>query len=257
MDVPYKLYNKDCLEVIPTISDVEAVVTDPPYGEVNRVSAGLRNLDRGSADIKTFDEIHLAKEFSRIAKSVYVWCGTEQVSSYRAGFVSSNMSTRVCVWEKTNPSPMNGQFIWLSSIELCVFAKSSKAKFNEFCASPVWRLPTEPKEYHPTAKPVLLMKKLILASTNEGDTVFDPFMGSGTTGIAALQLGRRFIGCEIDPKYFAIAEKRIKQAAQQPALLHEAQQSVHLTAFGAGGRGQNSLQSSFIADDSSAKHGGK
>jgi hypothetical protein len=82
-------------------------------------------------------------------------------------------------------------------------------------------------------------------------------MGSGTTGVAALQLGRKFIGCEIDPKYFAIAEKRISQAAQQPALFHATQQSVHLTASGAGGRGQNPLQSSFIADDPSAKNGGR
>lgn len=194
-------------------------LTDPPYGEVNRESAGLRNLDKGKADTKNFDELYLSKELSRISKSVYVWCGTEQVSYYRAGFVEEDMSTRICVWEKTNPSPMNGQFIWLSSIELCVFAKSSRATFNEFCASPVWRLPTEPKEYHPTAKPVLLMKKQILASSNVGDTIFDPFMGSGTTGVACAQLGRNFIGCEIDKDYFKIAEKRIKQAYMQEPLL--------------------------------------
>ena len=110
---------------------------------------------------------------------------------------------------------------------------------------------------HPTQKPVALYEYLIKTYTNFGETVLDITMGSGTTIIAAMKTGRKSIGIERDPKYFAIAEKRIKQAAQQPALLHEARQSVHLTAFGAGGRGQIPLQSSFIADDSSAKHGGK
>ena len=95
--------------------------------------------------------------------------GTEQVSKYRESFVSNGLSTRACVWEKTNPSPMNGQHLWLSSLELCVYGKNKNATFNEHCASPVWRLPTEPKEFHPTAKPIRLMEIQINASTNEND----------------------------------------------------------------------------------------
>ena len=71
---------------------------------------------------------------------------------------------------------------------------------------------------HPTEKPVELMKWLIETYTREGDTILDPFMGSGTTGVACVQTGRNFIGIEIDPTYFAIAEKRIKEAQQQPRL---------------------------------------
>ena len=72
--------------------------------------------------------------------------------------------------------------------------------------------------FHPTQKPVALYEYLIRTYTNEGDAVLDFCMGSGTTGVAAVQLGRRFIGIEIDPTYFAIAEKRIKQAQQQMLL---------------------------------------
>jgi DNA modification methylase len=72
---------------------------------------------------------------------------------------------------------------------------------------------------HPCAKPLNVMSLLIRRLTNEGDTILDPFMGSGTTGVACMQLGRNFIGCEIDPKYFAIAEKRIKNASLQPQLM--------------------------------------
>lgn len=70
----------------------------------------------------------------------------------------------------------------------------------------------------PDSVQVVLMKRIILDYTNEGDTVFDPFMGSGTTGIACIQTNRNFIGCEISPEYFKIAESRIQSAALQPSL---------------------------------------
>ena len=74
---------------------------------------------------------------------------------------------------------------------------------------------------HPSPKPIEYMQKLVERLTKAGDTIFDPFMGSGTTGVAAIQLGRNFIGCEISEDYFAIAEKRIKEATLQPQLLKQ------------------------------------
>jgi len=75
------------------------------------------------------------------------------------------------------------------------------------------------------------MRWVVETMTTRGDVVFDPFMGSGTTGVAAVQLGRNFIGCEIDPQYFAIAEKRIKQAQQQPALFQLEREQVSQEAL--------------------------
>ena len=75
------------------------------------------------------------------------------------------------------------------------------------------------QRYHPTQKPLELMEWVILNYTNPGDTILDPFMGSGTTGVACVQTGRNFIGIEICEEYFRIAEKRIKSAQQQPSLL--------------------------------------
>jgi len=215
------LYLGDCMDILPTLDKVDAVITDPPYGEVNRKNSGLRNLDRGVADVADFEIKELATLLAKHGSSVYVWCGTEQVSELRAAMVNFGMSSRLCIWEKTNPSPMNGQHLWLSSIETCVFGKESGATFNEHCASPVFRMATEPKEYHPTAKPIPLMERLIQASTNEGMTVIDPFMGSGTTGVAAIQMGRKFIGIEREPKYFDIACKRIEQASRQVDMFIE------------------------------------
>ena len=207
----------DCRDILPTLPKVDAVVTDIPYGEVNRDSGGLRNLDKGAADVADFDIVELTRLLA-CGHSNYVFCGIEQVSTIRAEMVKLGLTTRSCVWEKTNPSPMNGQRFWLSSLEHCVFGRASKAPFFEMCASAVWRCPTEIEQQHPTQKPVRLMARLIAASATPECSVLDPFMGSGTTGVAAVQMGRDFIGIEREPKYFDIACRRIEDAQRQKDL---------------------------------------
>jgi len=203
------IYNADCREVLPGLEPVDLVLTDPPYGECNRGDSGLRSLDKGAADIQTMKNSDLVDLVH--APSIYLWCGTEQVSDYRRRLVDRGFSTRVCVWEKTNPSPMNGQHIWLSGIELCVYGKAKGAIFNEFCANTVFRGPTDGKTDHPTEKPHWLFSRLIAASTGTYGVVLDPFMGSGTTLRAAKDLQRKAIGIEIEEKYCEIAANRLAQ----------------------------------------------
>ena len=212
------LYLGDCREVLPTLPKVDAVITDIPYGEVNRDSGGLRSLDKGAADVATCTAAEVL-EVLALGDSVYVWCGTEQVSDLRGGLVALGYSTRLGVWEKSNPSPMNGQHLWLSALECCVYGKRAGAHFSEFCKSPVWRGPTAEKEDHPTPKPVWLMSRQIQASVKHGGTVLDAFMGSGTTGVACMNLGRSFIGIERERKYFDIACRRIEDAQRQGRLI--------------------------------------
>lgn len=121
-------------------------------------------------------------------------------------------------WAKTNPSPMNGEYIWLSGIECCVYGKKKNAVFNEKCKNTILRYPSIQSKLHPTQKSLELIKYLITVSSNEGDTVLDNCMGSGTTGVACVQLNRNFIGMEISPEYFKIAEKRINEATAQSKL---------------------------------------
>ncbi len=120
---------------------------------------------------------------------------------------------------------MNGEHLWLSAIENCVYAKKPGAKFKEHCKSPVWRFATEGGVPHPTPKPVPLMEYLIRTSSDTGDTVFDPCMGGGASGVAAIRLGRRFIGCELEPKYFALSQKRIEVERHQTELFEPISQS--------------------------------
>ena len=130
-----KIYNEDCLETMERMEDasVEMTLTDIPYGEVNRDDNGLRNLDKGKADNADFDLENFLEEVKRITNgSIYIWCGTEQVSFIRK-HLDDDLSTRIIVWEKTNPTPLNGQHLWLSGIELCVFARKEKATWNGDC----------------------------------------------------------------------------------------------------------------------------
>ena len=207
------LYNGDCLDLMKEIPNgsVDLVLTDIPYGEVNRKSNGLRNLDKGKADIVTFDLKELTETLcDKTGGSIYMFCGTEQVSTIRATMIEKGLSTRLCIWEKTNPSPMNGQVIWLSGIECCVYGKKKNATFNEHCKNTVFRFPTVKGKLHPTQKPIDLMKYLIEVSSNENDTVLDPFLGSGSTGVASVNTNRNFIGIELDKNYFEKAKCRIE-----------------------------------------------
>ena len=182
---------------------------------VSKKSGGLRNLDKGYADIITFPLDDFIDEIVRVTSgSIYIFCGSVQVSHIRNRLIDHGLSVRHCIWEKTNPSPMNGQYMWLSSIENCVYARKKGAYFDirERCKSSVWKCPTEKYKGHPTPKPIELMERLIQASSQPEDIVFDPCMGSGAVGIAAKRTRRNFIGVEFDKKYYSITQDRINKA---------------------------------------------
>ena len=219
------LMHGDCLEKMAEIpaGAVDLVLTDIPYGEVNRESGGLRSLDKGVAD--TFDNANLdllVREFVRIAtNSVYVFCGTQQISGLASGFAVAGLTVRVGAWNKTNPSPMNGSRLWVSGLEFCVYARKANAVHNEHCKKALWDAPSGRSKIHPTQKPLPLFERLVLASSHAGHTILDPFMGSGTTGVACANTGRRFIGIERDDSYFEIAKQRIMSVSTPNTPTHE------------------------------------
>lgn len=232
MSALYQLYNKDCAEVITTLSGKEKVITDPPYGisyspKQNSSKAWGAKTFVGdvvvTGDDKPFDPAPL------LNFQVVVLCGANHFADKlpsssewviwdkREGMISNDFADCELIWTNGDGVARLFRHLWSGAI------RASEKGIERV---------------HPTQKPIALMRYLVERYTNPDDIVFDPYMGSGTTGIAALQLGRKFIGCEIDPKYFAIAESRIQSAALQPALLHVAQQSVQRTG---GESGQQSL----------------
>jgi len=207
------LYNDDCIQTMSTMKDasVDFTLTDIPYDAVNRQSNGLRNLDKGNADIITFDLDTFLEEVLRVTKnSIVIFCGKEQFSSIYAFFASKRGTVRPIIWNKSNPSPMNGQYVYLSGVEMAVWFKKSGAKtFNAHCKNSVFKYPNGRSKLHPTEKNHKLIEELILDNTNENDMVFDPCAGSGTHLLVAKQLNRNYLGTELSKEYFTIAQDRL------------------------------------------------
>lgn len=207
------IYHANSSEILEKMKDgsISLIVTDPPYNAINRKTGGLRMIDKGSADTLPVDVKRTASEMIRVVSgSVYIWCSDEQYTDWSNALRDGGLTTRKCAWWKTNPSPMNGQYLWLSSLELCVFDRKPKAAFNLRCAHPVWKGPVDKASAHPTPKPVWLIEQLVKASSQPGDIVLDPYMGGGSTLVSCILNGRRGIGVEIDERYCEIAAKRLQ-----------------------------------------------
>jgi len=208
----FTLHNGDCLEYMKGMPEksVDCVITDPPYGMEYRSNRRAIRFDEIRGDNQYPSE--LIPRFQELArKAVFVFCRWDNLPE-----VPKPKS--FIVWVKNNRTAGDLAHSYGRQWEGILFYPMSEHEFikrpsDVIHASKVSNL------CHPTEKPVQLICELIRNNTNPGDTIFDPFMGSGTTGVACMELGRKFIGCEIDETYFEIAKKRIEQAAQQLPLL--------------------------------------
>jgi site-specific DNA-methyltransferase (adenine-specific) len=228
------LHLGDCLEYMRGMEagSVDAVITDPPYDERTHNGAvtqretvpqgGIGHLVNGVNFAPLADQGVLVTEFLRISKTWNLaFCTFEDMRLWRDAAWERAAWVRAGVWDRINPAP---QFTGDRPSQACdgiaIFHNPEvKKAWNGGGHSAIWRCSVETgHKEHPTQKPLKLIKKLIWDFTNPGDTVFDPYMGSGTTGVACVQLGRNFIGCENNAEYFAIAQRRIRDAQQQMHL---------------------------------------
>jgi DNA modification methylase len=211
------LYLGDCREILPTLGKVDAVVTDPPYG-IGADTASFQNpKKRGSAAVasknygaftewdKCAPDQSLLSLLSHQGESAIFWGGN---------YFQFPRSSCWLVWDKDNGD--NGyadcELAWTN-------LEKSVRKFRWRWMGMLQELAGERKEerVHPTQKPVQLMEWCIGHCPNT-NLVLDPFMGSGTTGVACMNLGRKFIGIEIEPKYFDVACRRIEDAQRQSRM---------------------------------------
>jgi site-specific DNA-methyltransferase (adenine-specific) len=213
------LYLGDCLEILPTLGKVDAVITDPPYGE--KTHAGART-DSGETKLIEFASIDDAtfQRFCRMAvdlsnRWVIMTCEWRHASKAEE---SGLPVIRLGVWIKPNGMPqMTGDRPATGWEAVLLMHRSGKKRWNGGGNPAVWVFNKENGE-HPTTKPQGLIRKWLTQFTDANETVCDPFMGSGTTGVACANLGRKFIGIEIEPKYFDIACERIDNAYRQSRM---------------------------------------
>lgn len=209
------LINGDCIKELANVPNGRLLLTDIPYDEVNRKSNGLRNLDKEYADEETFNLCDFLKIIYDKADIFVIFCGNKQYSEIYRFFSEKQKehkgTVRQIIWAKTNPSPMNGEYVYLSGTENAVwFKKSGTGKLNSKCKKNYFIYPTGRSKYHPTEKNHNLLKDIILDNTNERDTVIDCCMGSGSTGVVCKETGRKFIGIEINENYYNIAKERLE-----------------------------------------------
>ena len=233
------LYLGDCLEAMyhSSMPLVHHVITDPPY-EAEARSKGRRLLGKQEGGERTveygaldFGEMspELRAECSRMAASLtqgwfLTFCQAEAVALWREAHESAGAKyKRAMVWLKPDGAPQftgDRPGMGYESI-VASWCGKGRSRWNgggrHGVFSHAQRDNNHPKQ-HMTQKPLALMRELVTLFSDENETVLDPFMGSGTTGVAALQLGRRFIGIERDPKYFEVACRRIEQASNQGQL---------------------------------------
>ena len=214
----------DCLEILPTLGKVDAVVTDPPYGVgltakqnkwVTNVGDGYASTDDSPEFVSAVvvPAINMCRDFSR---DVIVTPGTRCLWLYPPaddlGTIFNNSGAGRTRWGFgcNHPVLFYGKCPYLS--------KGLGSRPNS------WDQPATDfadKNGHPCPKPIGMMMWLVKRGSLPRETVLDPFMGSGTTGVACAKLGRKFIGIEIEPKYFDIACKRIEEAYKQPDMFIE------------------------------------
>ena len=230
--LPYHISAGDshCLiKQIPNES-VDLILTDPPYnlaqhstGNIPLPGRSAMNNDLAPWDLIEFKPEEWVDEFIRILKptgNLFIFTSYNQIGKWYDLLDERFDATNFLVWHKTNPAPKIFKAGFLNSCEMvytCWNKKHtwnfiSQAEMHNFIESPICMRPerlSNPK--HPAQKPVAILKKLITIASNENDVVFDPFMGVGSTGVAALMLNRKFIGFEINPEYYKAAEMRIKE----------------------------------------------
>lgn len=220
--------NRIALKNIPDKS-IDLIITDPPYN-ISKYSTGNIYLSKHAPlnnDIADWDNIEInpfeyVDDFLRILKptgNLFIFTTYNSIGKWHAAFDNHFNTSQFMIWHKTNPTPNIYKKGFLNSCEMiiCFWNKGHTWNFthqnemHNFIESPIC-MGTEriknPK--HPTQKPIKILKHIIKIASNPNDVVLDPFMGVGSTAVAALQLNRKFCGCEINKEYYEASIERIK-----------------------------------------------
>lgn len=231
-DSNYEIYSGDSYtifkELLQNNTKVNHIITDPPYNisQDNSFST-MRNprkgINFGNWD-KNFDLYNWISDYSQLLEkngSMIIFCSYRFMSHIIDKLENSGLIVKdIIIWKKSNPMPRNTDRRYVQDTEFAIWAVNKKAKwvFNKPANIPYLRpyyetstVSGKERTNHPTQKSLKLMEELIKVHTNSNDTILDPFMGSGSTGVASIKNGRKFIGIELNKEYFNIAAERLKK----------------------------------------------
>ena len=228
-----ELYLGDCLEILPTITAVDHIICDPPYEkEAHRKDRRVMRRDGLVAGPLSFGRLteRQRDDLPKFANDrcggwFIVFCQAEAVALWRDSLESAGLKYKApMIWVKPDGMPQfNGQGPGMGyESMIAAWCGGSYSRWNGGGKHGVFIIPKGEgaPAAHETQKPVRLMAKIVELFTAPGSVVLDPFMGSGTTGVACVNLGRKFIGIELDERYFQIACERIERAYAQPRLFY-------------------------------------
>lgn len=226
----YSLYLTDALSIVKQFKSegklFDSIITDPPYNISKENNFTTLNNPRKGIDFGNWDNnfdvckwIHDYVDLLKKDGSIIVFCSYLYISHLIDELKSNNIDVKdIIIWKKSNPMPRNVNRRYVQDTEFAIWGvkKGSKWTFNKPNDKPYLRSLIETstvsgieRTSHPTQKSLKLMEQIIKVHTNENDIVLDPFMGSGTTGVACLLNNRKFVGVEINPQYFEMANDRI------------------------------------------------
>ena len=219
----------DAYKLIKDVPDksIDLIVTDPPYLiegwhtgtgmlKEHNMSYTKELMEQEETLLKGIDK-SILDEFVRVMKKIncYIWCSKEQILPIGNYFAGKGCSFNILVWCKTNVMPL-AHNTFLPNLEYCLVLREAGTKLNNdikwkskwYCSQT--NVNDKKAFNHPTIKPLELVKRHLMHSTVEGSVVLDPFIGSGTTAVACKELGRQYIGFEIDENYWKIAKARVE-----------------------------------------------
>tara|TARA_R110002012_G_C11433284_1_gene589685 strand:+ start:77 stop:733 length:657 start_codon:yes stop_codon:yes gene_type:complete len=209
------LINGDCLKVMKTLPDesVDLILTDPPYGMEFKSSYRKIKYDK----IKNDNNLDWLNDFSKLCfdktknnTAHYIFCSFHNIDKFKQAFEKYFTIKNILVWEKNNTSMGDLSADFAPKVEFIIFLQKGRKLINGDRSPNIFKFARTQNKYHPTEKPIMLMEHLIKKFSNENDVVLDPFMGSGTTAIASRNLNRKFIGIELDKKYFDTVNHRLE-----------------------------------------------
>lgn len=211
-----KIYCQDSFELFKTIPNesIDMFLTDPPYG-MNYNSGRIKiKHDKIKNDDKLEWLEPFAKEMFRMAKNDtahYVFCSWHKIDVFKQVFEKYFKVKNILVWVKNNHTAGDIYGNFAPKHELVLFLHKGRSLIRGKRDTNVMFYDKMRSTNHPTEKPVDMLEFMIEKFSDKGDVIFDPFMGSGSTGVAALKTGRKFIGSEIESKYFDVAKNRLTE----------------------------------------------